>query len=82
MGAFVGKTKNENGKGVMVDYVYFDGAKFQPSDEDVKKCARGLIVARPQAARLRVASPSPARAERFGRPRAAAPHEYSVPKDP
>ena len=30
MGAFVGKTKNEGGKGVMVDYVYLDGAKFQP----------------------------------------------------
>ena len=37
MGAFVGKTKNENGKGVMVDYTYFDGAKFQPSDAEVKK---------------------------------------------
>ena len=37
MGAFVGRTKNENGKGVMVDYQYFDGAKFQPSAADVKK---------------------------------------------
>ena len=37
MGAFVGKTKNDNGKGVMVDYVYLDGAKFQPSAADVKK---------------------------------------------
>ena len=37
MGAFVGKTKNEGGKGVMVDYTYFDGAKFQPSAEEVKK---------------------------------------------
>lgn len=37
MGAYVGKTKNEGGKGVMVDYVYLDGAKFQPSDEEVKK---------------------------------------------
>lgn len=37
MGAFVGKTKNDNGKGVMVDYTYFDGAKFQPSAEEVKK---------------------------------------------
>ncbi|MGJ7545293.1 ABC transporter substrate-binding protein [Variovorax sp. LT1R16] len=37
MGAYVGKTKNQNGKGVMVDYVYLDGAKFQPSDEEVKK---------------------------------------------
>jgi branched-chain amino acid transport system substrate-binding protein len=37
MGAYVGKTKNENGKGTMVDYVYLDGAKFQPSDAEVKK---------------------------------------------
>ncbi len=37
MGAFVGKTKNDGGKGVMVDYVYFDGAKFQPPAAEVKK---------------------------------------------
>jgi branched-chain amino acid transport system substrate-binding protein len=37
MGAYVGKTKNDGGKGVMVDYAYLDGAKFQPSDEEVKK---------------------------------------------
>ncbi len=37
MGAFVGKTKNEGGKGVMVDYRYMDGAKFLPSAEEVKK---------------------------------------------
>ena len=37
MGAFVGKTKNENGKGVMVDYRYLDGAKYQPSDAQVKQ---------------------------------------------
>jgi branched-chain amino acid transport system substrate-binding protein len=37
MGAFVGKTKNEGGKGVMVDYKYLDGAKFLPSNEAVKK---------------------------------------------
>jgi branched-chain amino acid transport system substrate-binding protein len=37
MGAYVGRTKNENGKGVMVDYVYLDGAKYQPSDAEVKK---------------------------------------------
>ena len=37
MGAYVGKTKNEGGKGIMVDYVYHDGSKFQPSDEEVKK---------------------------------------------
>ena len=39
MGAFVGRTKNDGGKGVMVDYVYLDGAdaKYQPSAADVKK---------------------------------------------
>ena len=37
MGTYVGRTKNENGKGVMVDYRYMDGAKFQPSDAEVKK---------------------------------------------
>jgi branched-chain amino acid transport system substrate-binding protein len=36
MGAFVGTTKNEGGKGVMVDYKYLDGAKFLPSNEKVK----------------------------------------------
>ena len=37
MGVYVGRTKNDNGKGVMVDFRYLDGAKFQPSDADVKK---------------------------------------------
>ncbi len=37
MGAYVGKTKNQDGKGVMVDYTYLDGANFQPSDAEVKK---------------------------------------------
>ena len=37
MGAFVGKTKNEGGKGVMVDYKYLDGAKYLPSNEAGKK---------------------------------------------
>ncbi len=37
MGAFVGKTKNEGGKGTMVDYRYLDGAKFLPTNEQVKK---------------------------------------------
>lgn len=41
MGAYVGKTKNEGGKGVMVDYRYLDGAKYQPSDEEVKKLRPG-----------------------------------------
>ncbi len=37
MGAYVGKTRNDKGKGVMVDWVYLDGAKFQPSNDEVKK---------------------------------------------
>lgn len=37
MGAYVGKTKNDKGRGTMVDYVYLDGAKFQPTDAEVKK---------------------------------------------
>ena len=37
MGAFVGKTRNEGGKGVMVDYKYLDGAKYLPSDAAVRK---------------------------------------------
>ncbi len=37
MGAYVGKTAQQNGKGVMVDFTYQDGGKFQPSDEEVKK---------------------------------------------
>jgi len=37
MGAFVGRTKNVDGKGVMVDYRYMDGADFMPSDAEVAK---------------------------------------------
>ena len=37
MGAFVGKIKNDRGKGVMFDYRYMDGARFQPSSEEIKK---------------------------------------------
>lgn len=37
MGAYVGRTKNDGGKGVMVDYRYMDGAKFQPKAAEVKK---------------------------------------------
>ena len=37
MGAFVGKTQNQKGVGVMVDYTYLDGAKFLPSAAQVKK---------------------------------------------
>ena len=41
MGAYVGKTKNDGGKGVMVDYRYLDGARYQPSDAEVKKMRAG-----------------------------------------
>ena len=37
MGAYLGKTKLEGTKGVMTDYVYLDGAKYLPSDDEVKK---------------------------------------------
>ncbi|MBE7521620.1 MAG: ABC transporter substrate-binding protein [Burkholderiales bacterium] len=37
MGGYVGKTKNEGGKGVMVDFRYVDGAKVLPSAAEVKK---------------------------------------------
>lgn len=37
MGAYVGRTKNEGGKGVMVDYRYLDGSKYLPSAEVVAK---------------------------------------------
>lgn len=37
MGAFLGYTKNDNGKGVLVDYRYIDGSKVQPTDDVVKK---------------------------------------------
>ncbi|MBX3528801.1 MAG: ABC transporter substrate-binding protein [Rhodoblastus sp.] len=37
MGAYVGKTAVKDGKGVMVDFAYRDGADYQPSDEEVKK---------------------------------------------
>ena len=37
MGAYVGKTKNEGGKGIMVDYVYLDGGKYLPPPAEVKK---------------------------------------------
>jgi len=37
MGAYVGKTAQVKGKGVMVGFTYQDGGKFQPSDAEVKK---------------------------------------------
>jgi branched-chain amino acid transport system substrate-binding protein len=41
LGAFVGKTAVKDGKGVMVDFAYRDGAKYLPSDADVKKIRPG-----------------------------------------
>ena len=37
MGAYVGKLASRDGKGVMVDFRYVDGASAQPSDEEVRK---------------------------------------------
>jgi branched-chain amino acid transport system substrate-binding protein len=37
MGAFIGKTKNDNGRGAMVDYRYLDGAKYLPPGTEAKK---------------------------------------------
>jgi len=37
MGAFIGKTKNDKGKGVMVDYRYVDGATVQPAAAALEK---------------------------------------------
>ncbi|MDR5739286.1 MULTISPECIES: ABC transporter substrate-binding protein [unclassified Caballeronia] len=37
MGAYVGVTALKNGKGVMTNFRYVDGASVQPSDEEVKK---------------------------------------------
>ncbi|MDR3469099.1 MAG: ABC transporter substrate-binding protein [Xanthobacteraceae bacterium] len=37
LGAFVGKTAVKDGKGVMVDAVYRDGANYLPSEADVAK---------------------------------------------
>ena len=37
LGGYVGRTKNEGGKGVMTDFRYVDGAKVLPSAAEVKK---------------------------------------------
>jgi len=37
MGVYVGRTARENGKGVMRDFVYIDGARLLPSDEQVRR---------------------------------------------
>lgn len=37
LGAFVGRTALKGGRGVMVDWRYADGAKYLPSDDEVRK---------------------------------------------
>jgi len=37
MGAYVGQLSRKDGRGVMVNWRYADGAKFQPSDEEIRK---------------------------------------------
>ena len=37
MGAYVGLTKKVEGKGVMVDFRYLDGAGFMPPEAEVRK---------------------------------------------
>ena len=36
MGAYVGQLAKKDGKGVMVNWRYADGAKFQPSDQEIR----------------------------------------------
>jgi len=36
MGAYVGQFARKGGKGVMVNWYYADGAKFQPSDQEIR----------------------------------------------
>jgi branched-chain amino acid transport system substrate-binding protein len=37
MGAYVGQLSRKDGHGVMVNWRYADGARFQPSDEEIRK---------------------------------------------
>ena len=37
MGVYVGVTAVEDGKGIMKDFAYIDGARLQPQDEQVRK---------------------------------------------
>ncbi|MBT5455511.1 MAG: ABC transporter substrate-binding protein, partial [Rhodospirillaceae bacterium] len=37
MGAWVGRTALKNGKGVMVNWKYLDGAGYLPPDSEVRK---------------------------------------------
>jgi len=37
MGVYVGTTTKQDGRGVMKDFAYIDGARLQPSDDEVRK---------------------------------------------
>ncbi|MGE4336699.1 MAG: ABC transporter substrate-binding protein, partial [Pigmentiphaga sp.] len=37
MGVYVGRTALREGRGVMVDFEYIDGADLQPSDDEVRR---------------------------------------------
>jgi len=37
MGAYVGRTAQKDGRGVMINFTYADGAKFLPGDEEVRR---------------------------------------------
>ena len=37
MGAYVGRTTKKDGRGIMTNWTFMDGAKFLPPDADVKK---------------------------------------------
>ena len=37
MGAYVGRTALKDGRGVMTGFSYADGAKFMPSDDEVRR---------------------------------------------
>jgi branched-chain amino acid transport system substrate-binding protein len=41
MGAYVGRTAVRDGKGIMVDWFYADGARYMPSDDEIRKM-RGM----------------------------------------
>ena len=37
MGAYVGRTAKKDGRGVMVNWQFMDGARYLPTDAEVKK---------------------------------------------
>ncbi|UCH72658.1 MAG: ABC transporter substrate-binding protein [Rhodospirillales bacterium] len=41
MGAYVGRTAVKDGRGIMVDWFYADGADYMPSDDEIKRLRAG-----------------------------------------